>query len=461
MSGGSYWSEGLARAVATGIIVAIAAASIARSQSVFERLVTPGPLIRGHAKLEKQCGDCHAPFARNSQTGLCLACHKEIATDRTTRKRFHGRHPVATAQDCNQCHTDHKGRDADIVQLDHETFNHAFTSFELRGAHSAVKCAGCHAPAMKFRDAPGRCFDCHKAGDPHKGRLGEACENCHGEATWRAARSFDHDRTKFPLRSAHRSVSCSACHAGEHYKGVGMACVDCHSIQDIHAGRYGAKCDSCHDESKWTTVRFDHGKATKFPLRAAHAKVACDTCHTGGLYRDKLATTCISCHRKDDRHDGQLGDRCQRCHREDSWRRAASFDHDVTRFPLIGLHAIVPCEECHRSLQFKGTSPTCVSCHTDRHHDGRLGPNCALCHNPNGWARWRFDHDAQTRYPLTGAHRGLDCQGCHVTRNVATIALGTDCYGCHRRDDVHQGAFGRTCDRCHTTVAFKQISRRP
>jgi hypothetical protein len=454
-------SQRLMRMLAIGMVLAGAAASIARSQNLFEKLVIPGPVIDGHAKLEKDCGNCHEPFSRKSQTRLCLACHKETTADRSTGKGFHGRQPDAAKQDCTHCHSDHKGRNADIVQLDRETFNHAFTNFELRDAHKTVQCGGCHMQTVKFRDTPGRCFDCHKTNDPHKGRLGEICESCHGEATWRRVKSYDHDKTKFPLHGAHRTVPCSACHGGERYKGIGTACVDCHKIQDVHGGRYGAKCETCHDENKWSTIRFDHNKATKFPLRGAHAKVKCDTCHTGDLYRDKLGTTCISCHRKDDRHNGQLGNRCERCHGEDNWRRVTSFDHDITRFPLIGRHAIVPCEECHRSLRFKGTPLNCASCHRDEHHEGRLGANCALCHNPNSWTRWRFDHDAQTRYPLTGAHRGLNCQVCHVTKNVAKIALPTDCYSCHRQDDAHRGSFGRACERCHTTSSFKQVGRQP
>src|SRR5262249_29985392 len=208
----------------------------------------------GHAKLEKDCGNCHEPFARKSQTRLCLACHKEITADRLARKRFHGRQPDAAKLECTHCHSDHKGRDADIVQLDRETFNHAFTNFDLRASHMTVLCSGCHAQTLKFRDTPGHCSDCHKTNDPHKGRLGEICENCHGEATWRRVKPYDHDKTKFPLRSAHRTVACSACHGGERYKGVGTACLDCHRIQDVHGGRYGAKCETWHDENKRSAI---------------------------------------------------------------------------------------------------------------------------------------------------------------------------------------------------------------
>jgi RNA polymerase sigma factor (sigma-70 family) len=242
---------------------------------------------------------------------------------------------------------------------------------------------------------------------------------------------------------------------GERYRDLGTACIDCHQIQDVHAGRYGGKCVACHDQSRWATIRFDHDK-TKFPLRAAHVKVKCDTCHTGDLYHDKLATTCVSCHKKDDVHKGQLGARCEQCHGESSWRQKTEFDHDLARFPLIGRHAVVACEECHRSAQFKGAPLTCRECHRDQHHEGRLGPDCGLCHNPNGWARWRFDHDAQTHYRLTGAHRSLQCHACHAARNVSKIVLASDCYACHRGDDAHQGSFGPGCERCHTTSSFAQ-----
>jgi len=208
--------------------------------------------------------------------------------------------------------------------------------------------------------------------------------------------------------------------------------------------------------TKWKSVRFNHDKGTKYPLRGGHTKVKCDACHTGDLYRDKLATTCVSCHKKDDPHKGQLGGRCERCHGEAGWRQKVSFDHDLARFPLIGRHAVVPCEECHRSSSFKDAPRLCANCHRDRHHEGRLGADCSVCHNPNGWARWRFDHGTQARYPLTGAHQGLQCHGCHTTKNVSKVALSTDCYNCHRADDIHQGAFGRSCDRCHGTTSFTQ-----
>jgi hypothetical protein len=439
----------------------VAAVSGALAQSLFEKLVMPGPLIEGHAKLEKDCMKCHEAFTRQSQSRLCLDCHKDIDRDRKERRGFHGRQANALAQDCRHCHSDHKGRTSDIVQLDRETFNHAVTNFELKGAHASVACDGCHKPKIKFRNTPGRCVDCHKAIDRHKGRLGESCDGCHGDKDWRTVKPFDHAKTKFALDGAHKNVACTACHAGEHYKGLATNCNACHAIQDRHAGRYGVKCETCHRPEKWSRIVFNHDRATRFALRGQHARVKCDACHTGDLYRDKLAMTCVSCHKKNDPHKGSLGSQCQNCHRETGWRTKVAFDHEATRFPLIGKHAVVPCEECHRSSNFKDTSRSCADCHKDDHHEGRLTKECGRCHNPNGWARWRFDHNVQTRYPLTGAHQGLQCHACHSEKQVAKVTARTDCYACHGRDDIHQGSFGRACEQCHTTISFKQrVGRR-
>ena len=251
-----------------------------------------------------------------------------------------------------------------------------------------------------------------------------------------------------------RMVACGLCHAGERYSGVATTCLGCHQIQDVHRGRYGAKCESCHTQTQWKPARFDHDR-TKFPLRGGHAKPKCDACHTGSLLDEKVPTDCASCHKRDDPHKGQLGSRCEQCHRDTAWRRTAAFDHELTRFPLIGRHAVVPCEECHQSATYKGTSGACANCHKDQHHEGRLGKDCALCHNPNGWRRWLYDHDARTKYPLTGAHRRLDCHACHSAKNVEKATLPTTCQACHRADDVHQGSFGPACERCHTTESFR------
>ena len=427
----------------------------AHAETLFEKLVKPGDVIEGHAKFEKTCESCHEPFDKKLQRRLCLECHKDIASDIGSKHGLHGkRRDIATAE-CKSCHTDHKGRGADIVQFDAETFNHAPTNFELKGVHATAPCESCHAKGQKYRKAPSRCFDCHKKDDAHKGGLGQECATCHNETAWAKPKTFDHSKTKFPLDGAHAKVQCAVCHAGERYKDLPHACVDCHKIQDVHNGRYGPKCQTCHGLAKWKTVTFDHTKSTKFPLRGAHEKVKCDTCHKGDLYRDKIATTCVTCHKANDPHKGQLGTHCETCHNEISWRQKVAFDHDLTRFPLIGLHATVPCEACHRTQAFRDAPKLCSQCHKDTQHEGKLGPACQHCHNPNGWTLWRFNHDKDTKYPLTGAHRQTKCEVCHTTKTENKVTAPATCFGCHSKDDAHRGAFGRTCDKCHVTTSFR------
>lgn len=436
-------------------------ASLVSGQTLFEALVLPGPVVTGHAKVENDCIQCHEKGSRKSQPKLCLVCHKDVAADLAASRGYHGRDRLAASQDCKHCHTDHKGRTADIVPFDRETFNHALTNFPLKGGHSSARCESCHAVNTKYRKAPGACIECHRAADPHKGNLGTKCEGCHNETAWRQTTAFDHAKTKFPLTGAHKDVVCTSCHAGEHYKGLGVTCISCHSAQDKHAGRYGQKCETCHAPKKWADISFDHTKATKFPLRGKHASVACDACHTGDLYKVKLPTTCFGCHGKSDPHKGQLGNKCETCHKETGWRQKVAFDHDVTRFPLVGLHKAVACEDCHTSERYKETPQACAACHKDAHHEGRLGDQCALCHTPNGWTRWHFDHARQTRFALTGAHDGLDCHACHKAKGAARPRLSTTCIGCHAADDAHSGSFGIACEQCHDTTSFKKRGSAP
>jgi hypothetical protein len=120
------------------------------------------------------------------------------------------------------------------------------------------------------------------------------------------------------------------------------------------------------------------------------------------------------------------------------------------------LHATTPCEECHLTPRYRDTTSECVSCHNSEDvHESRLGPNCGLCHNPNGWAFWQFDHNSQTDYRLDGAHIGLDCRACHKEVVEQLISLPTACFNCHRKDDVHRRSFGKRCERCHGTDSFK------
>ncbi|MGE0115482.1 MAG: cytochrome c3 family protein [Steroidobacteraceae bacterium] len=487
-----------------------------------ETLLMPGKVSNAHAKLESTCGNCHDRTNRVSQTSLCVDCHKDIAADMQKHSGFHGRLANIDKLQCQGCHTEHKGRDADIVKFVPEQFDHQRTDFPLRDAHVGAACASCHQAGKKYREAQSSCVACHKKDEPHQGQLGTDCAACHGGMTWLNAR-FDHGKTRFALSNKHADVQCVACHAGNRYKNTPMQCVSCHApddvhqssrgnnceqchstlswtaakfdharetgfalngahartdcvschtsgrmedpvpkdcngchkAQDSHAGRMGQKCDTCHDSTNWKPPTFEHARDAKFALTGPHGRLSCDTCHTANVATQKLGTTCIGCHRAQDAHSGQLGEHCEQCHVADTWRGDVRFDHDLTDFPLVGLHVPVPCAQCHLTQQFKDARTDCYDCHQKADvHQGGLGKHCDSCHSPNGWNLWEFDHNKQTHFPLTGAHAPLGCADCHRDR-VDTFKPSTDCISCHQQDDIHAGQFGRQCQRCHTTATFR------
>src|SRR3990170_1010948 len=136
------WRLGVMLLALTGALCGAAEAS------TVERLVMPGPVVRGHAKYEDEC---------------------------------------------SHCHTDHKGRDFDVVLLDKELFDHGVSDYPLKGGHARVRCEECHRTGKKWREAPSGCMECHEEDDPHRSRLGKKCVDCHDERTWKKA-LYDHDK---------------------------------------------------------------------------------------------------------------------------------------------------------------------------------------------------------------------------------------------------------------------------
>jgi hypothetical protein len=434
----------------TTVLCLLTQASVAQS---LEGVLMPGKVISGHAKLEGECSQCHVRFDRAAQDRLCLDCHKDVAADVGRKQGYHGH---IEARPCRACHTEHKGREANIAPLGR--FDHKLADFPLRGAHASPKleCKSCHNVRAKYRDAPSDCVACHKKDDKHKGSLGPKCADCHSEANWKQTR-FDHSKTRFPLLGKHTAVECKACHKSTNFKEAPMACIGCHKKDDQHKGRFGEKCETCHSAKTWKETTFNHDTQTKYPLRGKHKQIKCESCHTGDLYRDKLQSSCVACHKKDDKHKGTLGTSCADCHNEASWKQTR-FDHSKTRFPLLGKHAAVECKACHKSNVFKEAPMACIGCHKkDDQHKGRFGEKCETCHSAKTWKESTFNHDTQTKYPLRGKHKQIKCESCH-TGDLYRDKLQSSCVACHKKDDTHKGTLGEKCDSCHVEQNWKKTS---
>jgi hypothetical protein len=417
-------------------------------------ILSPGQLIQGHAKVEGECAKCHKRFDKAAQNTLCKDCHKDIAKDITEMRGFHGR--LKEQKDCKECHTDHKGRDAKIVIFSSAKFDHAQTNFQLKGGHlnDKVQCKDCHLAAKKFREAPSVCISCHKKDDKHKGGLGKDCANCHEEKDWKTTR-FDHGKTDFKLLGKHAEVKCKECHIDEKFKDTAKQCNACHKKDDKHKGNFGAKCETCHVEKNWKDILFDHAKQTKYPLRWKHNELKCTSCHKGDLHKEKLQTDCLSCHKKDDKHKGNFGQKCESCHLEKGWKEIL-FDHaKKTKYPLLGKHLTAKCSSCHKGDLLKEKLPMdCMSCHRkDDKHKGNFGTKCESCHVEKDWKEILFDHTKSTKYPLLFKHKEVKCGSCHKG-DIYKDKLQTRCISCHENDDKHKGQEGKKCESCHNEQSW-------
>ena len=321
----------------------------------------------------------------------------------------------------------------------------------------------------------------HARGDdpeyPH-GEFAGDCTECHSADQWKPVKTdgtWKHPDA-FPLRGAHRSASCRACHLTLDFSKAPTDCVACHT--DAHRGEMGTDCAVCHTPRNFLdrSAQLDKHRATRFPLIGAHAAQDCEACHTpqpqGALTWVGLPIECVTCHLADyeaaaDPNHVQAGfpTECQLCHTPTFWSKAR-FDHANTRFPLTGAHRNVDCQVCHAD-GYTGTPSDCFACHendyrgtTDPDHEVLNFPtDCTACHTTNGWDGAAFtQHDTLTRFPLTGAHRNLDCLACHSSGYVGTP---TDCFACHENDyrgtidpDHELLGFPTDCTVCHTTSGW-------
>lgn len=321
-----------------------------------------------------------------------------------------------------------------------------------------------------------------------------------------------------PLSNAHRDLEgvakCGACHefgAGSR----GFKCLECHveirkrldANAGFHARAYKKSatqtdCSRCHMEhngqgfvlTRLDRKDFNHEAQTGFRLQGKHREQKCESCHNGKKIEPAqraviklkdinrsflgLRRECGSCH--EDRHGGQLGADCTRCHSQEAWKPASGFNHSQTHFSLTGQHQTVACLKCHvqkagqttvlasgqPAILFKGlTFDSCQNCHNDPHRGGFREVNfrgaCDTCHNTGGWKNNNpdtgFKHEL-TRFPLTGKHAEVACAKCHKTVDFHKPIAHERCSDCHQ--DQHNGQFVRNgeatdCRQCHNETGFK------
>jgi hypothetical protein len=423
----------------------------------FSHASTKYKLSGKHEKV--QCRLCHESLKqKNPKKPLvfkienyadCNGCHKSLHSAKLNQQR------------CALCHVQEGWRVT-------TSFDHRLTAYPLNGKHVDIRCDKCHIRRNKKSDKKfidlatatfTDCSPCHKS--KHSAAFAQKrCSSCHTELGWLAEskQPFDHSITAFPLKEKHAAVQCVKCHgAGQHQiLHPSVKCASCH--KDPHDGvfaeHYVNACDRCHTEKsfKGSLYTIKEHQTGRFKLKGAHVAIPCRGCH---VRKDSLMfkfpdMSCNSCH--PDRHQGAFAQLmrergCEFCHSVVSWN-TVRFDHGTTEFALVGKHTNVRCTGCHKPttkpgvVLYKGTPKYCAECHNDVHAsqfaaEGKT--ECVLCHTPNGWHSVIFQHDTQSRFPLTGAHKKIACNACHKIEErdgvkfVRYKPLPIVCESCHQR----------------------------
>lgn len=382
--------------------------------------ISPGDLTSVHSNLEglSNCTKCHE-IGEKVLSSKCLDCHKEIKELINSNRGYHSSTEVKK-KECASCHNEHHGRNFRIVNFNPDAFDHNKAGFELTGSHKQIKCNDCHQSkfisADKYKKKKKtylgldtKCASCHE--DFHQGTLGKECSGCHTTDKFKPAQSFDHNKAAFKLTGAHENVECAKCHPKE-----------------IRNGK-----------------EFEKLKGISF-------------------------SNCSSCHQ--DVHKGAFGADCKSCHSTSGFNiiNQQAFDHNKTKFPLIGKHQKVKCNDCHKgTFKQKPLFANCTDCHSDFHKgdfttNGKV-KDCKQCHNENGFSPSLFtlDDHGKTSFKLDGSHFAVPCKQCHQKdKQWKFKQVGIKCQDCHQ--NVHGNELTdkflpeNKCESCHQTLNWKTIS---
>lgn len=250
----------------------------------FNHSKTNFPLHGAHAKVK--CSGCHGNSLKTKpKYAECTDCHKDYHFGEFTTNNV--------VRDCKDCHSAISFKITNYTTVEHNRIK-----FELTGAHLAIPCQSCHfneeVEQWHFKNIGLSCIDCHY--NVHGSEIKEKfmpqndCTSCHSTTDWQKI-SFKHNLTNFKLKGKHQIAKCKDCHESKNDKydikfrfvSLKSNCLTCH--RDVHFGQFnlgnnesGTICKNCHDFDNWKPAKFDHEK-TAFPLKGAHEKILCSSCH--------------------------------------------------------------------------------------------------------------------------------------------------------------------------------------
>lgn len=239
------------------LLVAVAAAVMLvvllpeRVSSTLRRFIAPAPLSPRHAYLADRCAACHEPTV-GVTVAKCTACH-------AANERLLGRQPTAfhaSIAECSTCHVEHLGTPIRPLVMDHVALAEIGSRSLARSSRddqdslatlrSLETWLRIEEPedldAVSAREAL-NCAGCHDRRDPHFGRFGSDCAQCHRLEAWTVA-GYLH-----PSPSSKECVQCHKAppsHSMEHFAMV--------SQQVAHKQARVDRCFECHLTTSWNDI---------------------------------------------------------------------------------------------------------------------------------------------------------------------------------------------------------------
>ncbi len=261
-------------------------------------------------------------------------------------------------------------------------------------------------------------------------------------------------------------------------------------------------------------VDFDHFQ-TGFPLGGQHARISCESCHIGGIFKG-TPNQCSGCHSPGSRiavsvkpaNHLPTNAPCDQCHTSTVTWFGARYTHlgvlpgscgqchngnVAPGKPLNHTPTTQPCDACHRttawipaSFNHATVAPgTCAQCHNGSQAIGKPAnhiqttASCDTCHRTSAWLPASFNHASVTPGTCGQCHNGsqatgkpanhiqttASCDTCHrttawvpATFNHASVTPGT-CAQCHngsqaRGKPANHIQTTASCDACHNTTAW-------
>lgn len=195
---------------------------------------------------------------------------------------------------------------------------------------------------------------------------------------------------------------------------------------------------------------FNH-MTTGFPLTGGHAVAACETCHTGGVFKG-TPRNCDGCHATGKRIVATPKSTshivtdapCESCHFNSATWLGARYNHGTAK-----LHQ---CETCHNG-RISTAKPA-------SHNTGRkMAESCDNCHRTFAWFPVSWNHsDTASDCSKSGCHSATDTvheSPGHLTLSMPPVSFIGSCKSCHTNYVSfythyynHVGA-PTTCQTCH------------